>query len=409
MTSNATDQLYSPRFFQVCAAAALFMTGMALQFHFGQYVEYLGHRVDTLGKILSISIIGTIAIRLHIGRWIDRFGCKPTWICGSLVVATCVGSLQFVERLWILTLLRAASTMASAAVMTTVPVFAAMMAPAHRRAESIGTIGMAGFVGLIAGPTLGDWIFAGGGESITPYRLFFSASALCSLLACGMMALIAMPTTTDPLESATCSTGKAVRLEPDRPSQARIMLQHWPGKILLIGVVFSMAFCLQSMFLERLAEARGFKDIKLFFIVYGPMAMVLRIVCRRLPEQIGRSRTLVLGMLLLAIGQLTLRDVHTQFQLVIPGLLMGAGHSFIFPSMVDLAAERLPLRFRGTGTSLILGAGDVGMLIGFAGLGTVIDGYGFDTALTLLAATVLGAAMVFVLSKPAQIFRRSWR
>ena len=156
MTSNQTNQLYTLRFFQVCVAVVLFMTGLALQFHFGQYVEFLGHGVDTLGRILSISMIGTLAIRLHIGRWIDRFGCRPTWICGALIVALCVGSLQFVERLWLLTLLRAVSTMASAAVMTTVAVFAALTAPPHRRAESIGTIGMAGFVGMIAGPTLGE-------------------------------------------------------------------------------------------------------------------------------------------------------------------------------------------------------------------------------------------------------------
>ena len=83
---------------------------------------------------------------------------------------------------------------------------------------------------------------------------------------------------------------------------------------------------------------------------------------------------------------------------------MGAGHSFIFPSMVDLAADRLPLRFRGTGTSMILGAGDVGMLIGFAGLGGIIDAYGFDTALTALATLVFGTAVIFAITRPKKIF-----
>ena len=40
----------------------LFVTGMGLQFHFGQYVEYLGYGVDTLGRILSISMVGTLLI-----------------------------------------------------------------------------------------------------------------------------------------------------------------------------------------------------------------------------------------------------------------------------------------------------------------------------------------------------------
>ena len=323
------------------------------------------------------------------------------------IVALCVGSMQFVERLWLITALRAVSTMASAAVMTTIAVFAALMAPPQRRAESIGTIGMAGFLGMIAGPTLGDWIFAGSGGSMAPYRVFFSASALCSLLACVVVGLTTMPTGAGVGKVAATAVDDADQIGFHRPSQVRIMLDHWPGMILLIGVVFSMAFCLQSMFLERLAEARGFKDIKLFFLVYGPTALVLRVVFRRLPQQIGRTRTLVVGMLLLATGQFALRNVEVQYQLLLPGILMGAGHSFIFPSMVDLAAERLPLALRGTGTSMILGAGDFGMLIGFAGLGAIIDAYGFDTAITVLASTVLAAAVIFALSRPKAIFRRT--
>ena len=64
------DRLYTARFAQVFAAVFLFMTAVALQFHFGQYVQYLGHGVGTLGRILSISMVGTLLIRLHIGRFI---------------------------------------------------------------------------------------------------------------------------------------------------------------------------------------------------------------------------------------------------------------------------------------------------------------------------------------------------
>ena len=88
---------------------------------------------------------------------------------------------------------------------------------------------------------------------------------------------------------------------------------------------------------------------------------------------------------------------------------MGAGHCFVFPSMVDLAAERLPLEHRGTGTALILGAGDVGMLIGFVGLGEVIDAHGFNAALMVLAATVLAGAAVVTVARREDVFFRNRR
>ena len=47
------ETLYTRQFFQIFAAVILFMTGHSLQFHFGQYIGYLGHGVDTLGQILS--------------------------------------------------------------------------------------------------------------------------------------------------------------------------------------------------------------------------------------------------------------------------------------------------------------------------------------------------------------------
>lgn len=179
--------------------------------------------------------------------------------------------------------------------------------------------------------------------------------------------------------------------------------------ILLIGVVFGVAFCWQSQFLERFAEARGFRDIKVFFAVYGPTAIVLRIVFRRMPQQLGRTRTVAAGMVFLAAGQLVLTAAHSEAGLVIPALLMGTGHCFIFPSMVDLGAERLPLGYRGTGTALILGAGDVGMIIGFVGLGEVVETFGFNTALHALAVTVLAAALLFAFARRHAVLRPGTR
>jgi MFS family permease len=403
-TPATDDRLYTRRFFQVFGAVVLFMTGMALQFHFGQYVEYLGHGVDVLGRILSISMVGTLLIRLHIGRWIDRFGGRPAWLVGATVVALSVGSMQFTSQLWLITALRALSVMASAAVMTTVAVFAAQIAPTHRRAESIGTMGLAGFTGMIIGPTLGDWIFAGSTTSPVPYRIFFSASATCSILSGLTMLMMRLPSR--PVGGPACQAEVAVSASSSR-SQLRVIKEHWPGAVLLVGLVFGMVFCLQISFVERLAEARGFKDIKVFFLVYGPTAMTLRVIFRRVPERFSRGRTLVVGLLLMTVGLCCLIGIESQGELVLPGLLMGAGHCFIFPSMVDLAAERLPVEHRGTGTALILGAGDLGMLIGFVGLGELIDAFGFDAALGALAATVLAGTIVFAAARRSTMFART--
>ena len=142
---------------------------------------------------MAISTIGALLIRFQIGHWIDRFGCRPSWVIGALMTAVAVGAMQFAESLWTITALQTLSKAAAAVVMTTFAVFAAQIAPPGRRAESIGTMGMAGFTGMLVGPTLGDWVFSGDNTSIVPFRVFFTASAGCALAAALAMLIVKLP------------------------------------------------------------------------------------------------------------------------------------------------------------------------------------------------------------------------
>ena len=110
-------------------------------------------------------------------------------------------------------------------------------------------------------------------------------------------------------------------------------------------------------------------------------------------------------MFLLAVGVSLLTGVQSEWDLILPALLMGAGHCFVFPSAVDLAADQLPPELRGTGTALILAAGDLGMLTGFVALGEVIDRFGFDAALWALVTAIMFAALVFGYFRRETVFR----
>lgn len=393
---GTADRLYTPRFFAVFAAVTLFMTGAALQYHFGQYIEFLGHSVDVLGIVLGAGMFGTLLIRLQVGRWIDRFGWRTVWLCSAVVVTVSAAAMPLASNLWTVGALRATWTMSIAAILTAVAVFAAEIAPPLRRAESLGSMGLAGFTGMIAGPALGDFIFRGDVTQIGPYRLFFAASAACSLLGGLLIAAIPRSPVLGGIAPATISL--------PRTSSIRLVRQHWPGVLVPVAVVFSMSLCMQMSFLERLAEARGFQHIKLFFLFYGPTAILLRIVGRQVPRRLGRVRTLVGGLLLLMCGLMCIVGIRSQVGLIAPGILMGAGHCFIYPSLVDLGAERFPPACRGTGISLILGAGDAGTLLGFGWVGWMISRFGFDAAVWFLCIAVGTSAAVLALARREEVF-----
>jgi len=151
--------------------------------------------------------------------------------------------------------------------------------------------------------------------------------------------------------------------------------------------------------LERLAAERGFDNIMLFFLCYAPTAMILRIIFRRLPQQIGRGRTMLMGMAFMSVGVLCLIPVSQAWHLMVAGCLMGSGHCFTFPSMVDLASSHFPLDKRGLGMSLILGAGDVGALGGFIINGQLIDRVNFNTCFIVMSVLMISTATLFALRR----------
>ena len=399
--------LHTPLFFRVFAAVMLYMTGVSLQFHIGHYFAHLGHDVDLLGRVLAVGAAGVLLVRFQLGRWIDTAGCRRIWLVCMVTTALAVGLMQFTTSVAGLVALRLMWNVSQAAVMTTFSVFAGLIAPPHRRAESLGTMGLSGFVGMTIGPTLGDVIFATLGGGATAFHVFFTASALCSLAAATVVFFaVRLP---DGLEAQRAQRVREMAtpapIKVDSPAHDRrepligLLWRYLPASILPIAIAFHMTFCLQMSFLERLAAERGFDNIKLFFLTYAPTAIVLRIAMRRLPEQIGRRSTVLLGAGLFLAGLMFLLGVQREVGLILPGILMGAGHCFIFPSMIDLCASAYPREHRGLGTSLVLGAGDVGILLGFAILGGTIAAVGYDW-------TIVGLGGVLVLASLPLLRRR---
>jgi MFS family permease len=93
---------------------------------------------------------------------------------------------------------------------------------------------------------------------------------------------------------------------------------------------------------------------------------------RRLPERIGPSRTILLGMAILVVSMLLYLVVRSAWQLAIPAIATGAAHALLFPSIVAGASGGFPARSRGLGTTLILGTFDLGNFLGMPIAGSVV-------------------------------------
>jgi MFS family permease len=152
----------------------------------------------------------------------------------------------------------------------------------------------------------------------------------------------------------------------------RLLRRYHPGPVLLVGAAMGVGIGLPSTFLRTYAADLGFSRIGLFFSVYAPAAILTRIGTRRLPERLGIRPMILIGLGILAAGQLLLVAVRSQWMLVVPGVVYGIAHAILFPSAVAAGATAFPERYRGLGTTLMLATFDFGMLIGAPTAGLIV-------------------------------------
>ncbi|GJM25412.1 MAG: hypothetical protein DHS20C16_18270 [Phycisphaerae bacterium] len=379
--SQPTERLYDWPFFILFVALLCYMGGSSLLVHLRKYVAASGGGVGTVSWVFGIGMVGSIVTRPFVGTSIDRFGCGRI-----LKMATILGSLSILgflisSNLWLICTLRVIFQLSQATFLATVAVAAARIAPKTRSAESLAMIGMGGLLGLMMGPMIGDLIFSLYSEANGRFTIFFVSAATLMLASLAFTSGVKVP--------------EIAQAKSDRENFFVVVWRHKPGPIVIMAICLAMVQTIPVMFIEGFVNARNLSGVSLFFLAYSPTAIALRIVMRTLPTRIGRRRTLLLGMTAYPIGLLLLTRVDVTAGLILPAIVMGFGHCFTYPFLVDLAAESMPPQHRGVATALILGVLDVGFLTGFLVIGTLTDRYGFGVSLKIVAAIAMTGVVAY--------------
>ena len=338
------------------------MIAVSVLFRYSDFViTYLKGSAFQLGLIVGVGMVGALGMRIFQGRGIDRYGPRVIWL-GSLVlfivamlshllVDSAHGPGIFLARILLMVSLAGAFGASLA--------YISLRVPEGRIAEIVGTLGTSGFVGLAAGPVLGDMIFEG--EAVTRdvvNRMFLTAAAM------GALSLI----------SVAIATRKDVRRRPHRqsPPLPWLIKRYHPGPLLLVAAAMGLSVTLPHTFLRAYTARLDIGEIGNFFLVYSGTAFVVRVATRRLTERWGFPWVILIGLVSASLGTLLYLTVTDAWTLGIPAIFLGVSHALLFPAVVAAGSISFPSRYRGVATTLTLAMFDLGTMVGQPAVGALL-------------------------------------
>ncbi len=385
----ANERVYRSHFWLVYAANFALVAANTLMYRFAELVAFLGGTEKAAGAIVGTGFAAALLVRLVIGQGVDRYGTRTVWVVSALFFIVGDLSLLLCHQISFgLYLARTLYSVGMAGMLTCSVVHVQDLVPPHKRTEAIGVLGTSGFLAMIAGSNLGDGIFAL--YPLGDARFVVLCAAVAGLGAFYLVCVL------------FCMRGQTHVAPANSPPALKLLMHYWPGTVVAVAMTMGMGFALTTVFLTRFATARHIEGIRTFFTIYALVALVFRLPGTRWARTIGRHKTILLGLAGNALGHLSLPWVTREWQFLVPALACGFGHALLYPAIVSLGAGAFPRRYRGLGTTLVLGLIDLGTAVSPPILGAIIDHWGFDVMFKLAALTGFAVMLLHALTAGRQ-------
>jgi MFS family permease len=337
----------------------------------------LGGSKTQIGLLFSVTTAVSMLLRPVVGGLLDRYGVLPVLLPGIGALAVTSVVFQFATTAAIVVLLMAGVGVANGLVSTTSGVVAAGTTGPARRGEALSLYYLASSLAVAAAPPLALALLWLGGMPLA----FAAVSGLAGLLAGVTLSLPASATAPAP--------GAAPRF-------------HLVSRY---AVPASGALALTTMghsaiygFLPLYATSRGQRGaLGFFFVVYPLWLTACRALFGRLSDRLGRARVIVPAMACVAVGFFVLALPPGPASLAVAALFLGSGSAVLYPTLVALVADRAPDGERGLALGTLSGAWDLGVVVGSALVGVVIERYSYGAGFAVGGlAAVLGLATFVV-------------
>jgi EmrB/QacA subfamily drug resistance transporter len=377
----------------------------------------LGATQSQLLWIINGYTLALAALLMPVGAIGDRWGRKPILLVGLVAFAATNLASALVTDPNALIALRVLAGVAAAMVMPVTLSVITTSFPREAQAKAIGTwagfAGAGGIIGLFVSAAIIDnatwpWVFAlpialaavsfGLTVAVVPHSVehteagFDVAGSALSVVAVGGLVLAfhegpeqgwTAPITLAALAAGVVASAAFVAVERRR-EHPLIDVRLFAVRGLAAGsinlfVVFAVMFSLFLLLVQYLQAVLGYSALRAAsgLLPMALMMMPLSTVAPSIAEKFGFRRTLVTGMLTMAIGLVTfaaLADADGGYLTVLPGtLILGLGVGLSMSPSTAAITSSLPAGKQGVASSLNDTVREMGGAVGIALIGSVLN------------------------------------
>jgi MFS family permease len=344
-------------------------------------IHELGATAGTVGLLVGSSSVVAIVLRPVLGGLADRYGLRRVSALGGVSMAFGLIILMLATSVAGGTAGRLVSGLSSAAANTALMAWVIGLVPTEQRGRALGIFGVSIWLGLAAGPQIGQSLVSLGGYSAL-------------WIGCGVLGMA----------SAVCAMragAPRIEVKPERPPRHPLHLLKLVARPGAASLIAWSGEGLVVTFLVVHLEGRGLAPSGLtgavsVFTVFAISVIAGRLALASMVDRVGAAPTAAVALFTLGVGLGTLAVAGSFPVAALGGVLLGLGFAPLFPALALLATERLNPDERGSGIGVFSSFMDAGMAVGSILGGVLVAAIGSGATFGVIAAAQL-VALVLVL------------
>ncbi len=330
------------------------------------YVIDSGGGESAVGLLMGLFTFCSVVLRPFQGRNLNQRGRKRLLITGIVLYTLSGMALMILPSLSLVFIFRAIQGLGWGAFLLAYNTLTLDLAPAGRRGEALGLMGIAPPLALASAPVISEQIRI---ATDSNYLLLFFIASVAALLALFSGLLVKEP---------SLKKGREEIAQGERAAQA-VTVKKAPllsrNVFFPSLIIFFMTFNLGSIltFLPLLGETRDIQAVGYFFTVFALTTVFSRPAAGRLSDRQGRSRVFLPGLLIASAALMMIALAYSAEQLLISAFILGLGFGAGHSSVMAMAADKLSIMERGVGMATFTAAFDLGIVAGSSTLGILLN------------------------------------